>query len=447
MTEKIVHVVHCIDTEGPLYESLPETFKRLKELFDIDLVPSMENIEKIQKGLLDLNGLEEEVSHVFNPKLINYNDTWDKIDDMLQNIMSEDFRSQFPDSFGGGWIYNWHCVDFVGYSENPRRRDMGYHQIFDHYKFLIENNESNKNDGLHFHYHPMAFSKKAHYCATHYFATGNRIFEILARDVIDRHWFPAVNRPGFHVTRPDSHWFMEQFIPFDYSNQRMDEDDLGQKDLANGRYGDWRRAPKSWQPYHPSNDDYQVPGDCRRWIARCLNLGARYRSIGQKEVDQAFSEAEAGSSVILAFTNHDFRDMKPDIEIMREMLFEAQKSFPNIKFKYCEGKEAFRQALNLKESTPCNISLSFKGNVLKIESDKKTFGPQPFFAIKTQSGEYFHDNLDFQQPFRSWTYTFDEATFELSALANIGVASCDDTGNVTIVDYDVPKGSSSNHYL
>ena len=59
----------------------------------------------------------------------------------------------------------------------------------------------------------------AHYCATHYFATGNRLFEILARDIIDRHWFPAVNRPGFHVTRPDSHWFLEQFIPLDYSNQ------------------------------------------------------------------------------------------------------------------------------------------------------------------------------------------------------------------------------------
>ena len=447
MTPKIVHVVHCIETEGPLYESHPETFKRLKELFDIELVPSRENLEKIQKGHLDLGGIEKEVAHVFSPKLINYNDSWEKIDDMLRDIMSKEFRSYFPDSFGGDWIYNWHCVDFIGYLENPRRRDMGFHQIFDHYKHLIESNEINKKDGLHFHYHPMPFSKKAHYCATHYFATGNRLFEILARDIIDRHWFPSVNRPGFHVTRPDSHWFLEQFVPFDYSNQGMEENNSGQKDLANGRYGDRRRAPKSWQPYHPSHDDYQVPGNCRRWIARCLNVGTRYRSIGQKEVDQAFSEAEEGSSVILAFTNHDFRNMKPDIEIMRKMLSEAQKRYSNTQFKYCEAREAFRMALGIKESSPCKVDLSFEGKVLKVESDKKTFGSQPFLAIKTRSGNYFHDNLDFQEPFLSWTYTFDEATFELDSLENIGIATCDEFGNVTIVDYSFKKASSSHHYI
>ena len=447
MTEKIVYVVHCVDTEGPLHESLPETFKRLKEIFGIDLDPSPENLDKIQKGLLDLGGLEEEVAKVFSPQLINYNDSWEKIDNMLKDIMSSNFRNRLPDSFGGGWIYNWHCLDLVGYSENPRRRDIGFHQIFDHYKPLIEGEESNKKDGLHFHYHPMPFSKKAHYCATHYFATGNRLFEILARDIIDRYWFPRVNRPGFHVTRPDSHWFLEQFVPFDYSNQGMEESDFGQKDLANGRYGDWRRAPRTWQPYHPSHDDYQVPGSCRRWIARCLNLGGRYRSISQKEVDQAFSEAESGASVILAFTDHDFRDMRPGVDHLRGMLSKAQQRFPSVQFKYCEAREAFRRALQLGDSSPCQLSLSFEGNILKIESDKKTFGPQPFLAIKTRSGEYFHDNFDFQEPFYSWTYTFDQATFELSALKNIGIATCDETGNATIVIYDTLKGSSSTYYI
>ena len=132
---------------------------------------------------------------------------------------------------------------------------------------------------------------------------------------------------------------------------------------------------------------------------------------------------------------------------MQEMLKEAQQKFPGIKFKFCEAREAFRQALHLGNTSPCQISFSFEGNVLKIESDKRTFGSQPFFAIKTRSGEYFHDNLDFQEPFYSWTYTFDEATFKLDALENIGIATCDEIGNVTIVDYDIAKGSSSNHYL
>ena len=31
--------------------------------------------------------------------------------------------------------------------------------------------------------------------------------QILSRRIIDRSWFPSTNRPGFQVTRPDSHWF------------------------------------------------------------------------------------------------------------------------------------------------------------------------------------------------------------------------------------------------
>ena len=35
----VVYIVHCIDTEGPLYESREATFGRLKHMFGIDLEP------------------------------------------------------------------------------------------------------------------------------------------------------------------------------------------------------------------------------------------------------------------------------------------------------------------------------------------------------------------------------------------------------------------------
>jgi hypothetical protein len=129
------------------------------------------------------------------------------------------------------------------------------------------------------------------------------------------------------------------------------------------------------------------------------------------------------------------------------MLADAQQRFPDIKFRYCEAREAFQRVLSQKEKAPCKLSLSFEGNVLKINSDKKTFGPQPFFVIKTLSGEFYYDNLDFEEPFQSWAYTFDQATFELNTLKNIGVATCDDAGNTTVVDYDVLMGSSSTHFV
>ena len=68
--------------------------------------------------------------------------------------------------------------------------------------------------------HPMSVRSKhpiqkfAHLCATRWLGPTDKIFQILSRRIIDRSWFPAVNRPGFQVCRPDSHWFLEQFIPF-----------------------------------------------------------------------------------------------------------------------------------------------------------------------------------------------------------------------------------------
>jgi hypothetical protein len=443
---KIVHVVHCIDTEGPLFESLPETFKRLKEIFDIELPASRETLEQLQKCEIDLGGHEQEVARVFHPQLLNYNETWDQVDSMLADITSKKFRQRFPDSFGQGWVYNWHCLDHVEYSDNPRHRELGYHKVFDHYKLILEASEGNSRDGLHFHYHPMPFTHRATHCATHYFASGTKLFQVLARDVIDRHWFPCVNRPGFHTTRPDSHWFLEQYIPFDYANQACGQDYSKQKDLSGGRFGDWRRAPKNWQPYHPSHDDYQVPGHCRRWIARCLNIGTRLRCLEQADVEQAFSEAQENLPVILSVTNHDFRDMRPDIESVHTMLVRASEQFPDVRFRYCEAREAMREVLDLPVKSPCILDLNLEDNILHVQSNNLIFGPQPFFAVRNKSGEYYYDNMDFQESFRMWSYTFDESNFPLDSLDKIGVACCDSFGNVSVAVLDVLSGQIVQHH-
>ena len=106
-------------------------------------------------------GLEAAVQKVVDPHLLAYNDTWDKVDAMLAKLMSESFRTHIPDSAGKGWIYNWFCVDHVDYDLNPRRRDIGYHNIFEHYSPQIRETGSTQ-DGLHFHYHPHSFRREAH---------------------------------------------------------------------------------------------------------------------------------------------------------------------------------------------------------------------------------------------------------------------------------------------
>lgn len=41
-----VYIVHCVDTEGPLYETLDTTFKRLEQVFGIKLNATEEKLSK-----------------------------------------------------------------------------------------------------------------------------------------------------------------------------------------------------------------------------------------------------------------------------------------------------------------------------------------------------------------------------------------------------------------
>ena len=99
---KVVHVVHCVDTEGPLFESIEAKFERLGQIFGISGIDqTYDNFEKLRRGELDLGGKEELVKQVFSSHLSNYMETWGDLDDMLDRAMSESFRAKVTDSFGG----------------------------------------------------------------------------------------------------------------------------------------------------------------------------------------------------------------------------------------------------------------------------------------------------------------------------------------------------------
>jgi hypothetical protein len=419
-----VYLVHAIDTEGPLFESLEATFERIEKITGVKVEASKANLEKIRNKELDLNGREEIAALVVSPQLLNYNDTWDKVDAMLYDMMSGEYRERYADPQGKGWIYNWFLMDHVGYDTNPRRRDIGYHNVFDHYRFMVK--ETASPDELHWHFHPMSTYKEANICATSYLRSPH-LLESLARRMIDRNFFPSCFRPGFHAERPDAHWFLEQWIPFDFANQAMPDATLEQQDdVAGGRLGDWRRAPNDWSPYNPSHDDWQTPGTCRRTIFRCLNVGTRLRLLDEHEVRRAFERAAKGLPTVLAFTNHDFRDMRNDVRQVHEMVSKVASTFPDVTWHNAGAREAARAVLGLRNATPIKLTahLERAGDDLRltVETNVDSFGPQPFLAIKTLDKRYLTDNFDFQIPRRRWTYVFDADTVLPQSIEKIGVA-------------------------
>lgn len=421
---KKLYLVHAIDTEGPLYESLTATFERLEKITGVKLEPTPENLERVRRQELDLGGREEVASLAVSKALLDYNDTWDKIDAMLEEMLSPEYRARYADPQGGGWIYSWFLMDHVGYSVNPRRRDIGYHNIFDHYRALPDA----APDDVQWHFHPMSTYGEAHIVATSYLRSPH-LLESLARRVIDRTWFPNCFRPGFHTERPDAHWFLEQWIPFDFANQAFPGEDRleRQADVAGGRLGDWRRAPSDWSPYHPAHDDYQVPGDCHRTIFRCLNVGTRFRLLDEHEVRRAFARADQGLPTILAFTNHDFRDMRPDVAQVHALVEKVSAEFPEVSWQHSRAQDAARAVLELEGAEPLRLEakLERQGNTLRldVQTNVGTFGPQPFLAVRTLDKRYLTDNFDLQVPRRHWTYIFDDDTILPLSLEAIGIAA------------------------
>lgn len=447
MTASTVYFLHAIDTEGPLYESLDASFERLDELFQISHLPrTRDTLNKLQNKKINLNGKEEEVQSLLQGHRINYMDDWRKLDEMLDSIFDSKFRNAVPDSYGNPWVFNWFCLDHVHFTINPRRRTMGFHAIHDHYVSRLKEHKVFK-DEIQWHFHPMSFYNEAHRCATSYINSPH-LYETLARRVIERNFFPSVFRAGFQTERPDSHLFLEQWIPFDISNTSIDPrySATNSIDLRNGRSGDWRRARFDWTPYQPHHDNYQLEGSCRRWIGRALNLKNRFANLDQWEVEKAFNQADEGKPTLVGMASHDFRDLKVEVEEVQGFIKKAQKKFPNVNFCYAPATLAFQKALNLNIETEAAIDLDISlerspkndvPNITVTVKSGRVFGPQPFLAIQTKGNKFFHDNFDFDVTEGKWFYAFHEDTLPIHDVHAIGVAANDSYGRTCVKNITV----------
>ncbi len=429
--EKVLHIVHCIDTEGPLKEDLDATFSRLKSIFGIDLPPSKQTLFELQQKKINLNGLEDIVAKTFSKELLKYNENWNDIDEMLDLALSESFRNKMVDDFGNGWAYSWHIMDHLSFHENPRHKDIGYGNIFNYYRKKIDETNS-KRDEINWHFHPLSLKRNPLNSATSYLNNYDILLYIISRRIIDNEWFPVVNRPGFHVERPDSHLFLESWIPFDFANQRIDGSQ-DQPELRFGRFADWQRASLSWRGYNPDHYDYQKNGNCRRKIFRILNIGTRHRALTESHFHEAFKESLEFGSSIIAFADHDYRSLLPDVEEARRMLTITKKYYPEVKIKFSGAEQSVIESNYFENHDKVELSISLHGNRLNIEVVKgEIFGPQPFLAIKTKEGKYYHDNLDVVNPNKTWSYFFDHETLEIESISSIGVGTAGRYGKYSV---------------
>ena len=116
------------------------------------------------------------------------------------------------------------------------------------------------------------------------------------------------------------------------------------------------------------------------------------------------------------------------------MLLEVSKEYGDVDFSFARSIDAFRNVIGITgQEEKIDLDFKIEENLLQLDIiSGEPFGPQPFLAIKTKSGKYLHDNLDFGKFKQQYYYTFDVYTVPLDEIASVKIACNDKYGNQCI---------------
>jgi len=411
--------VHCVDTEGPMSESIIDTFDRVSQVFGVRVNANRVNLKDLQSGRSDLvpSEISKEVAEYFSQDNLDFLTSWDEIYSSLDAL--DELRKSLLDDLKNQWTFTFFCVDHVNYTSNPRNKHFGFGEI--HKKYLDRIESKCHSDEIQWHYHPKSISNNPIGLGTNFDNSLSEIHSILCRRIIDFEFFPTCYRPGFHAEGPDTNFFLEQWIPFDYSNQRYSSNAENTEKKA-FRIANWNISPQIWNGYHPSRESIQTEGDMKRWVFRCLHIGSRHRNIGKIEVEEAFSQALESGHAVLAVTNHDYRDMAKDVLYMVNTINSIKQKYPSVQVNFTTASEAARKSLGIDNLTEPIIEIILEDNLISVKLlAGELFSIQPYLALLTNNGDYLHDNFSNPIP-GEWTYLFSTDFIELKQISIIAIA-------------------------
>ena len=152
--------------------------------------------------------------------------------------------------------------------------------------------------------------------------------------------------------------------------------------------------------------------------------------------------------MVLAFTDHDLRDMRPDVDDGAGAAGHGGGGIPGRSVPVLRSDRCHARARSTSRTQPpCELDVTLARRSTTSPraggavSSVPTFGPQPWLALKTVAGTYHHDNFDIDVPHHRWRYVLDEDTFPLGALSAVGVAAANSYGTSTVCVLDPATGT------
>ena len=316
-----------------------------------------------------------------NPELLT---TWPEVDVAMDKLFDRDFRGRFPDPAGGTLRIGWFFLTWTGFTSNPRARAFGYHAVRDHYVERWGEELAALGDEHLWHYHHPAATGVGNEWGLDW-AVGREYEQILSRQILDREWFPPAYRAGGTIMDPVSSRWVDTWFPVDYSNRAP----LSLEGLV-----DWAPGVAEWALYHPSSEDFRVPGSGRRRMARCLDLNTSVHVLSESDVTAAFARAATGRPAILACFDHDYRDISERVDAFRELVASVAERFPHVPWRYAGPVEAVRGYVEAPPQPPLELDAAHHRGAVDVRSSAPLYQAIPWLAVETPSGEVAHVESD-----------------------------------------------------
>lgn len=308
---------------------------------------------------------------------------WPSVEKLI-TALDTTIRQKLIDSHGNPAVYSWFLLDWVGItpknSEALRRNtQLGHHTVFDWYRERILHDEhiQKTGDRFYWHYH-HPFSDGSWGWNTDW--GSNRMYEdVINRKVAERGFYPTVYAAGGYVMTNESSQWLDRWVPFDFSSNAPVKTDSY----------DWSRAPLSWLPYHPSADDYQRPGDMKRYLTLRKPTAGHYSALSEDDVHIAFKEAQSGKRPILSVISHDYMESCADeFTALYKTLESLSRTYPEVTWRNRTALDAMRWSLGLSDPGDLDLEIAFEAEGISIEFSHAIFSPVPWVVRQLHSGEY-----------------------------------------------------------
>lgn len=329
---------------------------------------------------------------VTDPKHSDLLNDWNSVNAAFKKACEDGYRFRYLDDAQQALKFSLFCVSWSGFKTNPVQRDFGWHTIFDNYQNLLQTHFPQWKDELYWMYnHPPASGVGNEWGLdwlhnTHY-------LNILNRMIIDRNHFP--NCVEIPTERNDSSHFLEQYIPFDFSNRNSAKNNLASINADGKTSGEvlgWQQSPTDWSHYHPHPDNYQLAGNMRRSIFRIVDIQSIVHCLEDSDIEAALTRAQSGQDTILCAYEHDFRDRYEVImQRMIEPTFRLRKKFPEVNIFFETAASAARKVLgHLLEPAELNLQLHMQNDELRLSSQQPIFGQPYACQYKSDVDQYLH---------------------------------------------------------